>query len=162
LLSTLLLIAAPGQLKRYLPRVMKRTRVIAAFLLSPFAGALYLLVLTFLFDDPVPTHIEELVAMVVFLALIGFVAEIALGIPLLLFFRYFRLMKLQWFLLGGLLIGVAVFGFLGRPSYQIRWGFVYCVAPAMISTAAFWFLGWSADNKSLDRSADSLFLNLID
>ncbi len=127
---------------------MKRTRVIAAFLLSPFAGALYLLVLTFLFDDPVPTHIEELVAMVVFLALIGFVAEIALGIPLLLLFRYFRLMKLQWFLLGGLLIGVAVFGFFGRPSYQIRWGLVYCVAPAMISTAAFWFLGWSADNKS--------------
>jgi hypothetical protein len=138
---------------------MNRSRVIAAFVLSPFASALYLLVLTVLFDNPVPTHIEELVAMVVFLALIGFVAEFALGIPLLILFRYFRLMKLHWFLLGGLIIGVAVFGFFGRPSYQIRWGLVYCVAPAMISTTAFWFLGWSADNKSLDASGGSVFLN---
>src|SRR3989442_14280974 len=98
---------ALGEFDHYLPRHMKRTRFIAAFLLSPFAAALYLLVLSFLFDDPAPTHIEELVAMVVFLAIIGFVAEIALGIPLLLLFRYFRLMRLPWFLLGGLLIGMA-------------------------------------------------------
>jgi hypothetical protein len=115
--------------------------------------------LAFLFDDPAPGHIEELVAIVVFLALIGFVAEIILGIPLLLLFRYFRLMKLPWFLLGGLLIGFVVFGFVGRPSYQLRWGLVYCVAPAMISTAAFWFLGWAADNKSLDASGGSVFRN---
>jgi hypothetical protein len=138
---------------------MNRTRVIVAFLLSPFAAALYLLVLVFLFDNPVPTRIEELVTIVVFFALIGFVAEIALGIPLLLLFRYFRLMKLPWFLLGGFVIGVAVFGFFDRPWYRIKWGFVYCVIPAMISTAAFWFLGWSADNKSLDASGGSASRN---
>ena len=138
---------------------MNRTRVIAAFLLSPFAGGLYLLVLAFLFDDPVPTHIGELLAIVVFFALIGFVAEIVLGIPLLLLFRYFRLMKLPWFLLGGFVIGVAVFGFFGGPIYRITWGLMYCLAPAMISTVAFWFLGWSADNKSLDASGGSASRN---
>ncbi len=132
---------------------MNRTRVIVAFLLSPFAAALYLLALHFAFDDPVSTNVQELISFVVFLAIIGFVAEIALGIPLLLLFRYFRLMKLPWFLLGGLVIGLAVFGFFGRPSYQLKWGLVYCVVPAMISTAVFWFLGWSADNKSLQVSA---------
>jgi hypothetical protein len=138
---------------------MNRTRVIAAFLLSPFAAALYLLVLVFLFDNPVPTHIGELVAIVVLFAVIGFVAEIVLGIPLLLLFRYFRLMKLHWFLLGGFVIGVVVFGFFDRPVYRIKWGLLYCVVPAMLSTAAFWFLGWSADNKSLDASGGSLSRN---
>jgi hypothetical protein len=138
---------------------MNRNRVIAAFLLSPFAAVLYLLVLVFLFDNPVPTHIGELAAIVVLFALIGFVAELALGIPLLLLLRYFRLLKLPCFLLGGFLIGLAVFGFFDRPLYRIKWGFLYCVVPAMISTAAFWFLGWSADNKSLDASGDSVFRN---
>jgi hypothetical protein len=132
---------------------MNRTRVIAAFLLSPFAASLYLLALHFLFDDPVSSQIGEMIGIVVFFALIGFVAELALGIPLLLLFRYFHLMKLPWFLFGGFLIGVAVFGFFDWPLYRIKWGLVYCVVPAMISTAAFWFLGWSADNNSLHRSA---------
>ena len=122
---------------------MTRIRIICAFLLSPFVAALYLLVLVLLFDNPRPTHIEELAAIVVLFAVIGFVAEIIFGIPLLLLFRYFRLMKLHWFLLGGFVIGVAVFGFFDRPVYRIKWGFLYCVLPAMLSTAAFWFLGRS-------------------
>jgi hypothetical protein len=132
---------------------MNRTRVIVAFLLSPFPAALYLLALHFAFDDPVSTHLGELVSIVVWFAIIGFGAEIALGIPLLPLFSYFRLMKLPWFLLGGLVIGIAVFTYFGRPSYQFKWGFVYCVVPATISTAVFWFLSWSADNKSLQVSA---------
>ena len=80
---------AAGEQQRYPPRTMNRTRVIAAFLLSPFAAALYLLGLVFLFDNPVPTHISELLAIVVLFAIIGFVAEFVLGIPLLLLFRYF-------------------------------------------------------------------------
>ena len=155
----LLLIAAPGQLNRYPAGNMNSARVIAAFLLSPFAAVLYLVLLSVLFDDEFPPRIDELLAITVFLALIGLVAEVALGIPLLLLLRYLRLMKLPWFLLGGLLIGLAVFGFFGRPSYQLKWGLVYCVAPAMISAAVFWFLGWSADNKSLDASGGSVFLN---
>ena len=134
---------------------MNRTRVIVAFLLSPFAAALYLLVLVFLFDNPAPTHAGEIAAVIVLFAIIGFVAEIVLGIPLLLLFRYFRLMKLHWFLLGGFAIGIVVFGFFDRPAYRIKWGLMYCVVPAMLSTAAFWFLGWSADNNSLDRSGGS-------
>src|SRR5262249_16480532 len=101
---------------------MNRSRIIAAFLVSPFTAALYLLLLTFLFDNPVPTHVEELLAIITFLALIGFIAELALGIPLLLLFRYFRLLKLPWFLIGGVLIGFAVFAFFGRPVYRLQWG----------------------------------------
>jgi hypothetical protein len=140
---------------------MNRSRIIAAFLLSPFAAALYLLVLVLLFDNPRPTHIDELAAIVVFFAVVGFVAEIIFGIPLLLLFRYFRLRKLPWFSLGGFLIGLAVFGFFDRPVYRIKWGLLYCVVPAVISTAVFWFLGWSAYNNSLDRSGGSVFLSLI-
>jgi hypothetical protein len=131
---------------------MNRFRVITAFLLSPFVAALYLLVLVVLFDNPDTTRIGELVTMVVFLALIGFVAEIVLGIPMLLVFRHFHLMKLPWFLLGGFVIGVDVFGFFEGRWYRAHWGFVYCVIPAIMSTAAFWLLGWSARKKSLDAN----------
>ena len=138
---------------------MKRHRIIAAFLLSPFGAAFYLLGLVLLFDNPRPTHIEELITVIVLFLIIGFVAEIALGIPLLLLFRHFCLMKLPWFLFGGFVIGLAVFAVFDRPSYRLKWGLVYCVVPAMISTTAFWFLGWSADNKSLDASGGSVFLS---
>jgi hypothetical protein len=140
---------------------MSRTRVIVAFLLSPFAAALYLLVLVILFDNPAPTRAGEIAAVIVLFVIIGFVAEIVLVLPLLLLFRYFRLMKLHWFLLGGFAIGVIIFGFFDRPVYRIKCGLMYCVVPAVLSTAAFWFLGWSADNKPLDASGGSVFRKMI-
>jgi len=131
---------------------MNRSRIIAAFLVSPFAAIVYLLFLSLLFHEPLPTHVEEIVATIAFLALIAFVTEIVLGLPLLLLFWYFGLLKLPWFLAGGLLVGCAVFAFFGGPVYRLQWGLIYCVGPALISTVTFWFVGWAADNKSLDRS----------
>lgn len=131
---------------------MNRSRIIAAFLVSPFAAILYLLFLSLLFHEPLPTHVKEIVAATTFLALIGFVAEIAFGLPLLLWFWYFGLLKLPWFLAGGLLVGSAVFAFFASPVYRLQWGLIYCVGPALISAVTFWLVGWAADNKSLDRS----------
>jgi len=138
---------------------MNRTRIIIAFLLSPFAAAVYLTVLVFLFNNPIPAHVGKLVATIMFFAKIGVATEIILGIPLLLLFRYLHLMKLPWFLLGGFIIGVALFSFFDRSLSRIKWGLMYCVVPAMISAAAFWFLGWWAYNKSLDASGGSAFRN---
>ncbi|HCU26127.1 MAG TPA: hypothetical protein DF383_14015, partial [Deltaproteobacteria bacterium] len=78
---------------------------------------------------------------------------IPLGISLLLLFKYFRLKKLSWFLLSGFLIGVASIGFFLRPWHspllwlEIKAGILLHVIPAMIGTATFWYLGWSARNK---------------
>jgi hypothetical protein len=131
---------------------MNRSRIIAAFLVSPLAAILYLFSLSLFFHEPLPRHVEEIVAAITFLALIGFVAEIGLGLPMLLLFWYFRLLKLPWLLAGGLLIGSAVFAFFGGPVYRLQWGLIYCVGPTLISTVTFWFIGLAADNKSLDRS----------
>jgi hypothetical protein len=62
---------------------MNRRRIIAAFLLSPLAGALYL-VLLIMFEKGLwdqLTDILGMVSMVLFFAIIGYVAQGALGIP---------------------------------------------------------------------------------
>jgi len=131
---------------------MNRSRIIAAFLVSPFAAVAYLFCLSLWFRDPLPTNLLEIVGAIILVALIGFVAEIALGLPILLLLWYFRLLKLRWFLAGALLVGSVVFAVFGNPVYRLPWGLVYCFGPTLISTVTFWFVGWLAPNKWLDRS----------
>ena len=144
---------------------MKRGRIIAAFLLSPFAGALYLLTLGLIFYDLSPKDIVGMFSVILLFSIIGYVAEVTLGIPLLLLFRRFRVSGLLWFLLGGLVVGIVVwivvssYFFIGFGksdnsfAFEIGFGLLGCIAPAIISTAVFWFLGWSADNKALQLTA---------
>jgi hypothetical protein len=89
---------------------MNQRRVIVAFLLSPLAGGLYVVALI-VFEKRLwnqLTDILGLASMVLFFAIIGYVAEVALGIPLLCLFRRINRLTLPWFLLGGLIIGVVV------------------------------------------------------
>lgn len=130
---------------------MTRKRIIAAFLLSPIGGALYLLTLGVIVDNLNPADIIGVSVMAIFYTLIGYVAEIVLGIPLLLIFRRAGFMKFRWFILGGLVIGIAVWivveiwffgGFGDLPaSHHFYFALMYCVPPAVISTIGFWFLG---------------------
>jgi len=144
---------------------MKRSRIIAAFLLSPFAGALYLVVLCVVLRYFNPRDIIGNISMFAIFAIIGYIAEVTLGIPLLLLFRRFRVSGLLEFLLGGLVIGIAVWIvvliwlFVGsvKPDnpfvFRLLLGLLGCIAPAIISAAVFWFLGASADNKALQLTA---------
>jgi hypothetical protein len=66
-------------------------------------------------------------------------------------------LTLPWFLLGGLAIGIVVsivvsISFWPVPNL-LSLSLVYCIAPAIISTAVFWFIAWSADNKALQLTA---------
>ena len=142
---------------------MNRRRIIAAFLLSPLAGALYL-VLLIMFEKGLwdqLTNILGMVSTVLFFAIIGYVAEVALGIPLLCLFRRVNRLTLPWFLLGGFVIGIVVsivvwiyfFGSFGASPNPLGFASLYCIAPAIISTTVFWFIGWSADNKALQLTA---------
>lgn len=119
-----------------------------------------------------PRDIIAMRSMFALFALIGYVAEVALGIPLLLLFRWLGLSELLWFLLGGLVIGVIVWvGLLILASFTdsfhlddpfipvLLLGILGCIAPAIISAGVFWFLGWSADNKSLDARREGVFRN---
>jgi hypothetical protein len=134
---------------------MNHRRTIAGFLLSPLAGALYIVALIViekrLWNQL--TDILGLASMVLFFAIIGYVAEVALGIPLLWLFRRINRLTLPWFLLGGFVIGIVIsivvsilFGAADNP---LGFAVLYCIAPAIISTTVFWFIGWSADNKAL-------------
>jgi hypothetical protein len=134
---------------------MNQRRVIVAFLLSPLAGGLYVVALI-VFEKRLwnqLTDILGLASMVLFFAIIGYVAEVALGIPLLCLFRRINRLTLPWFLLGGLIIGVVVAAvlsiLLGASDDPLSFALFYCIAPAIISTTLFWFIGWSADNKVL-------------
>jgi|GEM_PF-3895898 len=138
---------------------MNRRRIIAAFLLSPLAGALYVVALI-VFEKRLwnqLTDILGLTSMILFFAIIGYVAEVALGIPLLWLFRRVNRLTLPWFLLGGSVIGIVVSTllsiFLGATDAPLIFALFYCIAPAMIGTTVFWFIGWSADNKALQLTA---------
>ena len=103
------------------------------------------------------TNILGITSTVLFFAIIGYVAEVALGIPLLYLFRRVNLLSLPWFLLGGFVIGIVVSivvsAFLGAVDSPLSFAILYCIAPAIISTTVFWFIGWSADNKALQLTA---------
>jgi hypothetical protein len=136
-------------------------RIIVAFLLSPLVGALYLAAL----DVPISDTLGFAV-MIVLYAIIGYVAECVFGLPFLKLFYRFGWLKLRWFLAGGLVIGLIIalpfffiVFFTGGIFRALAFGSLYCVAPAVLSTAVFWCVGWAADNKSLDRSGGSVFRN---
>jgi hypothetical protein len=131
---------------------MKRRRVIVAYLLSPLAGAFYLVALwplangenlRYLLKDPVGA-----VSMFLLFAMIGYLAEAILATPVLCMFRQRGYLSLPWFLFGGSLIGIVVWAFLllyflqifsgTSLSYKLMFGVLGCVAPALISTALFW------------------------
>jgi hypothetical protein len=138
---------------------MNRRRIIAAFLLSPLAGALYV-VAVIVFEKRLwnqLTDILGLASMVLLFAIIGYVAEGALGIPLLYLFRRVNRLTLPWFLLGGFVIGIVVSIvisiFFGAADNPLGFAIFYCIAPAIISTTVFWFIGWAADNKALQLTA---------
>ena len=52
--------------------------------------------------------------------------------------------------------------FAGGVLRALAFGFLYCIAPAVLSTAVFWCVGWAADNKSLDRSGGGVSCNIKD
>jgi hypothetical protein len=138
---------------------MSRRRIITAFLLSPLASALYVVALI-VFEKRLWNQLPDilgLASMVLFFAIIGYVAEGVMGIPLLFLFRRINRLTLPWFLLGGFVIGtvisVIVSIFLGAADDPLSFALLYCIAPAIISTTVFWFIGWSADNKALQLTA---------
>jgi hypothetical protein len=142
---------------------MKRGRIITAYVLSPFAGAIYMLVLMWLLNGPMWDDPKGIVSVIVIFAIIGYLVEGLLGTPVLCFFRRRGHLSLPWFLLGGLVIGIVLWIFLmiylfpifieTLFSYKLMFGLLGCVAPALISTSAFWFIGWSSDNKALQLTA---------
>ena len=139
--------------------LMNRRRIIAAFLLSPLAGGLYVVALI-VFEKRLWNQLTDILglgSMVLFFAIIGYVAEGALGIPMLCLFRRVNCLTLPWFVPGGFVIGIVVSIvvsiFFGAPDDPLIFALFYCIAPAIISATVFWFIGWSADNKALQLTA---------
>ena len=136
-----------------------RNRVVLAFLLSPLAGGLYIVALI-VFEKRLWSQLTDilgLASMVSFFAIIGYVAELVLGIPLLCLFRRINRLTLPWFLLGGLVIGIVVAAvlriLLGASDHPLISALFYCIAPAVISTIVFWIIGWAANNKVIPITA---------
>jgi len=42
-------------------------------------------------------------------------------------------------------------------KFNVLLGLLGCLPPPLISATLFWYIGWAADNKSLDRSGGSAF-----
>jgi hypothetical protein len=141
---------------------MKRGQLIGAYLLSPFAGALYMLAFLWLVNNRPPWDFRGIISILGLFVLVGYLAEGILGTPILCWFRRSGRLSLPWFLLGGLVIGIflSIFFliylfqlFQGTSfTYKLMFGLFGCIAPALLSTSLFWFLGASADNKRLERT----------
>jgi hypothetical protein len=150
---------------------MRRGRVIAAYIVSPFAGAIYLVVLLWLLNNRDPNMLRDYVGIlstIGLFAIIGYFGE-GIATPIICLLRSRSHMNLRWFLLGGLVVGVWMWLFWSLYliqlfvatsfTFKLMFGLLGCIAPALISTTLFWFLGWSADNKSLDASGGSASRN---
>jgi len=139
---------------------MSRGRVIAAYVVSPFGGAIYMFVLLWLLNYRDPDMLRDYVGILSIIglfAIIGFVGE-GIATPIICLLRSRGHMNLRWFLLGGLVVGVCMWLFwslylqlFGTTSFTftLMFGLLGCIAPALISSSVFWFIGWSADNKAL-------------
>lgn len=117
---------------------MNRRRALAAFLLSPFVGALAFLLLRVIANGAFSHGLwlpRSQVALAVgwfflFPLAIGFVAEILLGLPLLKAFVAMRWLSIASFAAGGFVIGIVVLLALYWGDLS-TWSFVFCVVPAM-------------------------------
>jgi len=145
---------------------MRRGRVIAAYIVSPFAGAIYMFVLLWLLNHRDPNMLGDYVgilSVIGLFAIIGYFGE-GIATPIICLLRSRGHMNLPWFLLGGLVVGVWMWLFwslyliqlfVGTSfTFKLMFGLLGCIVPALISTTVFWYIGWAADNKSLDRSGD--------
>jgi hypothetical protein len=132
---------------------MKVGRVIAAYLVSPFAGGVYWVVLNWLINGRDPQMWRDPVGIISILGLftvIGYIAEGLLGTPLLCWFRKRGYSSLPSFLWSGFAIGIVVslyplllfFQFLREQSlfFNIMVVLIGCVVPALLSTIVFWFI----------------------
>ena len=132
---------------------MKVNRVITAYLVSPFAAGIYWVFLNWQINGRDPEMWRDLVGILSILglfAVIGYVAEGLLGIPLLYWFRRHGYLSLPLFLIGGILVGIVV-GLFVIALYQLfremslmfnlMFVLVGCIVPALLSTIVFWFIG---------------------
>ena len=100
---------------------MKRGRIIAAYILSPFAGAIYMFVLLWLLNDRDPDMWRDplgIVSIIGLFAIIGYFAE-GIATPIICLLSSRGYMGLRWFLLGGLVIGICLWLFLTVYYFQI-------------------------------------------
>jgi len=132
---------------------MKVARVIAAYIVSPLAGAIYWVVLNWLLNRRDPELLRDplaIVGILLLFAIIGYLAEGLLGTPLLYWFRRRGYSSLFSFLWGGFAIGVIVwlyplllfFPVLRERSlpYNLMSVLIGAVVPALLSTTVFWFI----------------------
>jgi hypothetical protein len=124
-------------------------------------GAAYIwLLLSLTGGGPLWDDVVGIASIIGLFAIIGYFGE-GIATPMICLLRSRGHLNLRWFLLGGFVVGVWMWLFwsiyLGLFVYMpmkfnIMVGLLGCVAPALISTTVFWYIGWAADNKSLDRS----------
>ena len=132
---------------------MKRSRIIAAYILSPFAGGIYWLVLNWQLNGRDPQMLRDPIGIISILSLftmIGYVAEGLLGTPLLCWFRRRGYSSLPLFLWGGFAIGVLAWLYpllVFFPVFRERSLFfnlmsvlIGSVIPALLSTTVFWLI----------------------
>ena len=133
---------------------MKVGRVIAAYIVSPFAGGVYWVVFNWLINGRDPQMWRDPIGIISILGLftvIGYIAEGLLGTPLLCWFRRRGDSSLRSFLLGGLAVAIVVWLFTSLVYSQLfrERSFVFnlmflllgCTVPALLSTIVFWFIG---------------------
>ena len=133
---------------------MKVRRVITAYVVSPLVAAIYMLLFFWLINDRYPELWHDLLGIISilgFYALIGYVAEGLFGTPLLCWFRRRGYSSLRSFLLGGFAIGfiiwlfcfIYLFQLFGAKSaiFNLVFGVAGCIAPALLGTIVFWFIG---------------------
>ena len=133
---------------------MKVRRVIIAYIVSPFAGGVYWLVLNWLLNGGDPQMLRDpppVVSILGLFTVIGYFAEGLLGTPLLCWFRRRGYSSLRSFLLGGVAIAIVVWlstsllyiQFFRQMSlgFNLMFGLLGCTVPALLSTIVFWFVG---------------------
>jgi hypothetical protein len=149
---------------------MKVVRVIAAYIVSPLAGAIYWVVLNWLLNHRDPQLLQDplaIVGILLLFAIIGYVAEGLLGTPLLWWFRRRGYSSLHSFLWGGFAIGVIVwvypllffFPVLCERSlfYNVMAVLVGSVVPALLSTIVFWIIAGRQITNRWTRAAGARF-----
>jgi len=132
---------------------MKLRRVIAAYILSPFAGGIYWVVFNWQLNGRDPQMWRDPIGIVSILGLftiVGYTAEGLLGTPMLCWFRRRGCSSLRSFLLGGVVIAIVVWLFISllyfplfhekSLVFNLMFLLVGCMAPTLLSTIVGWFI----------------------
>jgi hypothetical protein len=135
---------------------MRTVRRFSAFVLAPLAGALVPIIWDLATRAEPASRAAELVAMGLYFSLFGFAAELVVGVPLLFVYTKRNLLTLPWFLLGGLLAGLALtifFAFaLDEFSVVALYMGLVSTVSALVGALAFWAIGGWSPNLSLQRT----------